>query len=75
MSAQMICTNCGTAGKPKMRTKGSFLVEVALWICFIIPGLLYSLWRMTSREKVCPSCGAINMVPLDSPMGRKLQSQ
>jgi hypothetical protein len=69
---EMICTACGSSGRPKTITKGSFVIECFLWLCFIFPGLLYSLWRLTTRRKGCAACGAENMVPLDSPVGRKL---
>lgn len=73
--SQLICSNCGTIGSPKTVTKGSILIEIVLWICFIVPGLIYSIWRLTTRTKACRSCGADNMVPLTSPMGKKLQSE
>lgn len=67
MAAEMYCDNCGSIGKPKTRTKGSFLIEVFMWLLLIVPGIIYSLWRLTSREKVCPACGAPNMIPTTSP--------
>ena len=70
MATNLYCSNCGTVGTPKARTKGSFIIEVFLWLCFILPGVIYSLWRLTSREKVCPACGSPNMIPLDSPKAR-----
>lgn len=63
----MYCPNCGTVAKPKKVTKGSFLIEVFLWLLFIIPGVIYSLWRLTTKAEVCPKCGAPNMIPSDSP--------
>jgi predicted RNA-binding Zn-ribbon protein involved in translation (DUF1610 family) len=63
----LFCPNCGATGTPTTRTKGSFFIEVILWLCFFVPGLIYSIWRLTTREKVCPRCGAPNMIPLDSP--------
>ena len=72
--SQLICLNCGTVGAPKTVTKGSFLVEIILWLFFIIPGIIYSIWRLTTRAKACCSCGAENMVPLNSPIGKKLQN-
>jgi len=71
----MICTECGSVGKPKSAVKGSFLIEVILWLCFLIPGIIYSLWRMGSRHKACRECGATTMVPLNSPRGRKLMEE
>lgn len=70
MKAQMYCPNCGTVGAPKKIVKGSFLVEVVLWLCFLLPGLIYSVWRLTSKAEVCPSCSAQNMIPLDSPKAK-----
>lgn len=75
MAKQMICSNCGLQGKPKTITKGNLLIEIVLWLCLIIPGLIYSLWRQFSKYKACPSCDATNMVPLDSPRGKKLTNE
>lgn len=70
MKNSMYCPNCGTVGTPKTRVKGSFFIEVILWLCFLFPGIIYSIWRLTSKDKVCPSCGAPNMIPSDSPKAR-----
>ena len=67
-----ICTNCGFQGQAKMHTRGSFAIEVVLWLAFIIPGLVYSLWRLSTRKEVCSSCGQASVIPLDSPRGRQL---
>jgi hypothetical protein len=69
---QMICANCGCSGKPKKITKGSFFIELILWLFFFVPGLIYSIWRCTTRYWACPKCKAPNMVPLDTPRGQKL---
>ena len=70
----LVCTSCGYYGKPTASTKGSFLIEVVLWLCFIIPGLIYSLWRVSSRQHVCPKCHNNTLIPADSPMGKKTLS-
>lgn len=75
MAKEMLCPSCGTKGKPRKKAKGSILIELVLWICFIIPGLIYSLWRMTSTQKVCPSCKQPGMIPLDSPIAQKILAQ
>jgi hypothetical protein len=64
------CPNCGTVGPAKTRVKGSFAIELLLWLCFLVPGVIYSIWRLTTKEAVCPSCGAPNMIPADSPKAR-----
>ena len=67
-----VCANCGYVGKPKTVTRGSIFIEIILWLTFLIPRLIYSIWRLTTRHKSCPQFFAPNMVPLDSPRGRKL---
>jgi RNA polymerase subunit RPABC4/transcription elongation factor Spt4 len=74
MSAS-ICPACGTQGRPKKRTRGSIWIELVLWLCFIVPGLIYSVWRLTTRESVCPGCGSPGMIPLGSPRGKQLAAQ
>ena len=72
MSKQMICPSCGTEGKPIKITKGSIFIEIILWLCFLVPGLIYSIWRLTTRYTACRSCKAEGMVPVDSPIGQRL---
>lgn len=71
----MICRNCGYIGESKTVTKGSLLIEIALWLCFIVPGLIYSLWRVTTRYSACPTCHNPTMIPIDSPIGKKLAAE
>lgn len=73
-SGGFVCPSCGTRGEPKRCTKGSTLIEIILWLCLIVPGVIYSLWRVTSRESVCPACGS-TMIPVNTPRGRQLTSQ
>lgn len=71
---QMVCSSCGTVGFPKTYTKGSIWIELLLWLCFIVPGVAYSVWRLASRYKGCPACQAPNMIPTNSPIGREILS-
>jgi ribosomal protein S27AE len=73
--SEIICSNCGTIGKLKKITKGSFFIEVILWLCLIIPGVIYSIWRLTTKHKVCSVCGSGNLIPLNSPAGLRLQKK
>ena len=72
---EMVCTNCGSRGFPKKITKGSFLIELVLWLCFFIPGLIYSCWRVSSRYEACPNCKAPNMLPFNSPRAQDILKQ
>lgn len=69
--AKIVCTACGYVGEPATATKGSFGVELVLWLCFIVPGLIYSIWRLSSRHDACPSCGQTALIPAGSPMANK----
>src|SRR4051812_29106904 len=67
-ASDVFCTSCGHLGATKTRTKGNLGIEIVLWLCLIVPGLVYSIWRMSSRTQVCASCGAATLVPADSPV-------
>lgn len=71
----MICPACGTQGNPETQNKGSALIELVLWLCFIIPGLIYSIWRRSSPNEICPACHKLGMIPIDSPIGQRLAAQ
>lgn len=78
MKAQMntsVCTQCGTVGKTKTVTKGSLDIELILWLVFLVPGLVYSAWRLASRHKACGSCGSTSLVPPQSPVGQSICRQ
>ena len=75
MAAEFICSNCGHLGDEKQVTKGSLSIEIFLWLCFLIPGLIYSIWRLSSRYSACGRCHAPNLVPVDSPRGLQLANQ
>jgi hypothetical protein len=67
-----VCKQCGTSAEPTSDTPGSILIELVLWLCFIVPGLIYSLWRHSKRRDVCRACHSPDLVPRDSPIGRQL---
>lgn len=71
-SKKMICKECGHTGKLIKQHKGSFLIEIVLWCCFIIPGIIYSLWRSTNRFYQCPECLSQRVIPLNSPEAEKI---
>jgi len=50
------CPNCGYEGEGKKYTRGSLLIEIVLWLLGIIPGLIYSLWRLSNQYIGCPKC-------------------
>lgn len=71
----LICTNCGTRANGHIKNKGSSLIEIVLWLCFIIPGLIYSIWRRSNLPTICPACHTPSLIPIDSPIGQRLATQ
>ena len=68
----MVCKSCGMLAKPRSAVSGNLAIEIILWLCFIIPGLIYSIWRGSTRHLVCSSCGSREVIPENSPMGQKV---
>lgn len=64
---RMFCTTCGHEGEVRKELRGNFLIELLLWLFFLAPGLVYSVWRFASRRHRCPLCEAENMIPASSP--------
>jgi Ca2+/Na+ antiporter len=71
MEKTLVCKSCGYLGKAKTVTKGSLGMEIVLWLFFIFPGVIYSIWRLSSKHKACPKCGNTTLIPYDSPMAQK----
>jgi rubredoxin len=69
---EFVCTSCGYVGFPKREKRGSILISIVLWIFFIVPGLIYSIWRFASKYDACPQCKSKNIIPANSPFGLKM---
>lgn len=72
---KFVCTQCGYVGISKSKHKGGCGVEVLLWLFFIIPGIIYSVWRASSKHQVCPMCGNSSLIPVDSPRAKKIMDE
>lgn len=69
-----VCSGCGYAGGPMKTAPGSMGVEILLWLFFMVPGLIYSIWRVSSQFAACRSCGKDTIIPSGSPRGAELLS-
>lgn len=56
------CNLCGNYSITPLM-KGSGWVELVLYLCYIAPGIIYSVWRRTGQPNVCPLCKAAGLVP------------
>lgn len=74
-TGELICKRCGCVGPGKWVTPGSFVVELALWILFCAPGLIYTLWRLTAGYRGCRFCGSPEVISIHSPLGKQLCDQ
>lgn len=70
-----LCLKCGTVTFPKKEVPGSIAIELILWLFFIVPGLIYSIWRLSNKRLVCSACGHRDIVPADSPAAKQALAQ
>ena len=61
--SKVLCKSCGYEGESKTIVRGSLIAEVLLWLCFVLPGLMYRIWRESTRHKVCPRCNQTTVPP------------
>jgi DNA-directed RNA polymerase subunit M/transcription elongation factor TFIIS len=50
----------------------SILLLIIASLLYALPGILYSIAKMTTSYQGCSACGAPNMIPTNSPRGQKL---
>ena len=50
------CLRCGYEGPAEPLAPGKAWLEGVLWIAFVLPGFLYSMWRLFGRRYLCPLC-------------------
>lgn len=68
----VVCPQCGTAARARVRHRGSTLVLVVLLFFLIVPGVVYLAYMLTGSYQTCRGCGARGVVRQDSPVGREL---
>lgn len=67
-----VCTVCHTVSDGAGPRRGWITLEIFLWCCGLVPGLLYSAWRGWPSSKRCGSCGASSMIPVSTPLGKSI---
>lgn len=60
--AEYYCNACHRF-PPHALWKGSRWIELFLYLFFLIPGVVYSIWRRSQAPNVCPMCRAAALVP------------
>lgn len=72
---RLLCTSCGTVSSISPKPQGSAFIELILWLCFLFPGLIYTIWRGSRMLTVCPVCKSREMIPPDSERGKQILQQ
>lgn len=71
-----VCTTCGTMfNRPKIVKPGHWLITVVLVFFYIIPAVIFEVWRTAKERKCCPSCGAATVIPSASTFGQRIVAQ
>ncbi|MBK6486668.1 MAG: hypothetical protein IPF98_07335 [Gemmatimonadetes bacterium] len=66
-----LCTQCGAQTSAPLKVPpGSAWVALALAVPFIVPGVIYTVWRFSMRRSVCPTCGHAQLIPANAPLAR-----
>ena len=54
---KIICPNqnCGFKGRAKRKSRGSFILGILLCFLFLLPGILYFIFKSGYRY-YCPNC-------------------
>jgi hypothetical protein len=66
---RLVCTHCGTADRTRL--PGSGWIELVLYLFYIVPGVIYSIWRRTGSP-ACAACGQRSLISAQTPVGQRL---
>jgi hypothetical protein len=59
--AKYYCNSCTNFTETPIK-KGNGIIEIVLWLCYLLPGLIYSIWRRSGVANVCPTCKVAGLV-------------
>jgi len=51
-----ICMECSCQRDPVWVNRGWLFIEIIMWLLYILPGVIYSIWRRVRKQQVCPNC-------------------
>ncbi len=51
-----VCMECGCQRDPIDVNRGLWVIEIFMWLLYILPGVIYSIWRRVRKQQVCPKC-------------------
>lgn len=59
------CNACHNFSPVALR-KGNGWIEFVLYLCYFVPGIIYSIWRRSGEPTVCPICRANALISAGS---------
>lgn len=59
------CPHC-RAYSETARRKGSGWIEFVLYLFYIVPGVIYSIWRRSGPPSLCTVCGKAGVIAADT---------
>lgn len=66
------CPACGEMfWQPKRKNRGNIAIELILWLLCLLPGVIYSIWRLCNSYGLCPHCGNEHYIPSTSPQAER----
>ncbi|MDH5762415.1 MAG: hypothetical protein OEZ51_05490 [Nitrospinota bacterium] len=51
-----VCMECGCQRDPIDAKRGLLVIEIFMWLLYILPGVIYSIWRRVRKQQICPNC-------------------
>lgn len=73
-SKTYLCMECGSQLSPIEVNRGSWLIEIVLWLCYILPGVIYSIWRRVRKKEICRKCRMPSVERTNSERVLKMQN-
>lgn len=81
---QNLCFTCGAIAFSKNKHKGTIGIEAGLFLISVMTAALnlflgglvfitfviYCIWRLSSKHKVCPNCENTTVIPVNSPVAQ-----
>lgn len=69
-----VCQNCEEVGRVIIHMPGSNILEIVLFLCYLVPGIIYAVWRRQSKKQVCGACGSDRIVAAKTRVGLSIIS-
>ena len=75
VSQNKLCVTCKSVGEPIMNKPGSGWVTFILAWFFIVPAIIYEVWRSVSKYGTCSKCQSKTLIEINSPEAKRIFSE